>query len=73
MVEITGPPIKKEHGYNPGLARPRLVSLEHALAAAGVDAHRILRNFAAPDVNTDNTGMQKFEIRLVEKPEKSVS
>jgi hypothetical protein len=73
MVEITGPSIKKARGYNPGLGRPRLVSLERALVAAGVDAHRILRNFAAPDLNADNAGMQKFEIRLVEKPEKPVS
>jgi len=67
-VQVTGPPTKKQPGYDPGLAAPRLVAVERALVAAGVDRNRIIRNIAAPEMVTELAGGQRIQIRLVEKP-----
>ena len=48
VVEVTGPSTKKTKHYNPGLAEPRMVAVERALAAAGVDEARIVQTSLPP-------------------------
>jgi len=68
IVQVTGPPTKKQPGYNPGLAAPRMVAVERALIAPGVDRNRIIRNIAAPEMVAELAGGQEIQIRVVEKP-----
>jgi len=69
MVEVAGPSTKIAPGYNPGLAAPRISAVEHALMVAGVDPKRLARtSLTTGDVKAGNTGAQRVEIRLVDKP-----
>jgi hypothetical protein len=71
IVEVSGPATKATRHYNPGLAEPRIIAVEHALAAAGVDENRIIRISLPPPstkMKTDSTGAQRVEIRILDKP-----
>ena len=71
VVEVAGPSTKKTKHYNPGLAEPRMVAVERALAAAGVDEARIVQTSLPPPsakLKEDATSAQRVEIRVLDKP-----
>ncbi len=66
IVEMVAPPSKRAPGYDPGLAAPRAVIVEHALIAAGVPAKRIARRtLTATPEGADPSGSQRFDLHLV--------
>ncbi|MBV8799645.1 MAG: hypothetical protein JO208_07545 [Alphaproteobacteria bacterium] len=70
VVEVTGPSTTKTKHYNPSLAGPRIVAVEHALAAAGVEERRIVEASLPPPslkLKEDATSAQRVEIRMVDR------
>ncbi len=71
IVEVTGPSTKKTKHYNPGFAGPRMLAVERALAAAGVDETRIVQTslpLPSAKLKEDATSAQRVEIRVLDKP-----
>jgi hypothetical protein len=73
IVQLTGPNTKVASGNTPGLAEPRIHAVELALGVDGVSPERMMRASETTDgvnVQTDPSGGQRVEIRLVDAPAK---